>query len=197
MNEARSENRAKGQGVYYEAHHIVPECLGGEGKSYHWKTHPNIVLLTAKEHFMAHYYLMKIHPNIGKLTYAFWRMCSGSGNQNRDYVDVENFTLLYEEGRIRQAEQSRQMNRERKPSYETKVKMAAAKVGRKQSLEHKANRAATCWRNISQCTKEGHWIADWNSIKEASENLGINRQPISSCLRGITKTAGGFIFKYK
>jgi len=26
--------------------------LGGEGKTTEWQTHPNIVLLTAKEHFI-------------------------------------------------------------------------------------------------------------------------------------------------
>ncbi len=60
---AKSENRIKGEGVYYEGHHIVPKCVGGKGHSNGWRTHPNIVLLTAKEHFWAHVWLIDIYPD--------------------------------------------------------------------------------------------------------------------------------------
>jgi hypothetical protein len=33
ISKARSENRIKNAGTYYEAHHIIPVCLGGEGDS--------------------------------------------------------------------------------------------------------------------------------------------------------------------
>jgi hypothetical protein len=39
---------------YTESHHIIPKCMGGEGKTTQWRTHPNIVLLTAEEHFNVH-----------------------------------------------------------------------------------------------------------------------------------------------
>jgi hypothetical protein len=47
------EKRKKGQGTYYERHHIVPKFMGGEDGR-------NIVLLTAKEHFLAHLLLTKM-----------------------------------------------------------------------------------------------------------------------------------------
>lgn len=75
IERAKSENRQKGGEIYYEAHHIIPKCLGGEGKSSQWKTHPNIVLLTAREHFLCHWLLHEIYPNNEKLFYAF-RMLS-------------------------------------------------------------------------------------------------------------------------
>lgn len=52
IERAKCENRDKGGEIYYEAHHILPKCLGGEGHETQWKFHPNIVLLTAKEHFI-------------------------------------------------------------------------------------------------------------------------------------------------
>jgi hypothetical protein len=53
IQKAISDNRLKGKTIYYEAHHIIPTCMGGTGTNKQWKTHSNIVLLTAKEHFIA------------------------------------------------------------------------------------------------------------------------------------------------
>ena len=76
INKAKSQNRVKSKDTYYEAHHIVPVCLGGEGRTSHWKTHPNLVLLTGREHFLAHWLLHLIHPDNTKLTRAFVMMCN-------------------------------------------------------------------------------------------------------------------------
>lgn len=56
---------------YSESHHIVPRCLGGnDSKS-------NLVDLTAREHFIAHLLLVKIHKNNFKLIKAVAMMCVG------------------------------------------------------------------------------------------------------------------------
>jgi hypothetical protein len=66
---------------YVEKHHIIPKCLGGDNKK------SNIVLLTAKEHYICHKLLCEIYPNESKLKYAFWRMCNVANNkyQERNY----------------------------------------------------------------------------------------------------------------
>jgi len=85
-SKAKSEKRLKGKGVYYEAHHILPLCLGGEGTVYQYKNHPNVVLLTAKEHFLAHRLLTKIYPSSKPLRMAWWAMCNQEApNQERIY----------------------------------------------------------------------------------------------------------------
>lgn len=86
IEKAKSENRVKGEGVYYEAHHIVPRCLGGKGTVNQWRTHPNIVLLTAKEHYVCHKLLCEIYPeNYGLLTafsnFVFGRHKSNQGGE--------------------------------------------------------------------------------------------------------------------
>ena len=43
---AKFQNRIKHREIYYEEHHIVPKCLGGEEEK------ENKVLLTAREHFV-------------------------------------------------------------------------------------------------------------------------------------------------
>lgn len=55
---ARSELRYKGDGTYYELHHIIPVCCGGTNVK------SNMVLLTLSEHIQAHYLMYK--ENIGK-----------------------------------------------------------------------------------------------------------------------------------
>lgn len=87
ITRARSESREKGKGQYYEAHHIIPKSRGGQGKCRDWETHPNIVLLTAREHFVSHWLLCRIHPEDKKLAHAFWFMCKqDSATQKRELV---------------------------------------------------------------------------------------------------------------
>lgn len=50
---------------YFEFHHVVPKCLGGDNSK------SNLIALTAREHFLAHYLLMKIYPDNYKLGIAF------------------------------------------------------------------------------------------------------------------------------
>lgn len=100
INNARSKNRSKSEKQYYEAHHIIPKSLGGQGKESQWKTHPNIVLLTAREHFICHKLLVEIYPQNYSLVWALHRMMySKKGNINRDYVpssrDYENFRKIF------------------------------------------------------------------------------------------------------
>ena len=161
---ARSENRVKVKGgTYYEAHHIIPKCLGGEGTVQQWRTHPNIILLTAKEHFLAHYYLTEIHPDSHKLTYAFWAMCSFL--TKRSYYELEEFAVLYEDARTKLTEAGRSEdirakisaskkgrlspnkgkpahNRGKRLSEETKSKMSTSRKGKPKSEEWKAKMSA-------------------------------------------------------
>jgi len=70
---AKSQDRSKKEHTYYEAHHIIPVSLGGEGCRTNL-SHPNIVLLTAREHLISHRLLHLIHPENTKLAFAYWSM---------------------------------------------------------------------------------------------------------------------------
>lgn len=50
---------------------------------------------------------------------------------------------------------------------------------------------------VSQYTLDGIYIADFETIQEASDFTGIKRNSISACCTGRTKSAHGFIWKYK
>jgi hypothetical protein len=49
----------------FEIHHILPKCLGGEDSD------SNLVKLTYREHYIAHWILTKIYPNESKIHYGF------------------------------------------------------------------------------------------------------------------------------
>lgn len=63
--------------TYKELHHIVPRCLGGTNEKH------NLVYLTAKQHFLAHWLLYKIYGG-SKLANAWYAMCRiGKGQDKR------------------------------------------------------------------------------------------------------------------
>ena len=50
---------------------------------------------------------------------------------------------------------------------------------------------------VLQYTKKGDFIAEWYGTRDAQRNTGIHCCDISLACRGIRKTAGGFVWKYK
>lgn len=77
IERAKTEKREKGNGVYYEKHHIIPRCLGGTDEK------NNLVLLTGDEHFVAHLLLVKIYDD-PKLVFAANRMTHTNDQQVRN-----------------------------------------------------------------------------------------------------------------
>lgn len=86
--------KQKRSGFYFEGHHIVPKCKGGTGNSTRAKNNLNIVLLTAREHFLAHWLLWRIYGD-RQMALAFHKMMSNTKNTNR----VTN-SRAYEEARL-------------------------------------------------------------------------------------------------
>ena len=86
---AKLEKRKKGFGIYYDAHHIIPKCMGGSGDPRN-TNHENIVLLTVREHYLAHWLLHRSFPKNIKLVYAFHKMSmrdKGSLIKNNRAID--------------------------------------------------------------------------------------------------------------
>lgn len=63
-----------GKGEYTETHHIIPRCLGGDDSS------ENLVKLTARQHFLAHWLLYKMYRT-SALAFAWHGMCRVSQGQ--------------------------------------------------------------------------------------------------------------------
>jgi len=71
-------NRKRKEG-YYEAHHIIPKCIGGDNSK------DNLVLLTPKEHYIAHLLLTKMYEGKvkRKMCYAFAMLLKPGRNKKR------------------------------------------------------------------------------------------------------------------
>ena len=74
----RAKNRKKPD-CYCELHHIIPKSLGGSNDK------ENLVYLTAREHFIAHWLLKNIHKN-KQMIYAFFSMTKPVGNGRTRYT---------------------------------------------------------------------------------------------------------------
>ena len=67
---------------YTEKHHILPRCMGGTNEN------NNLIILTAREHYVAHQLLVKMSPENDSLVYAAKMMTlnrSGGRSNNRHY----------------------------------------------------------------------------------------------------------------
>lgn len=62
---------------YTEKHHIIPKCLGGLDKK------ENLIRLTFREHFIAHWLLVKIYPNDQKILSSFAKMLEVTKTKKR------------------------------------------------------------------------------------------------------------------
>lgn len=138
---------------YSEKHHIIPKSLGGSNAK------SNIVVLTGREHFVAHMLLAKIH---GK---GLWQAARMMQNKSKVQTGRLSNSRLYEMARREWAKYAKTQSRPvhvgeairkartgSKASDETKAKMSAIRKGRprdgdpakwKHSDEAKAKMRAT------------------------------------------------------
>lgn len=124
IEKAKSENRKLKCGVYYEKHHIKPRSLFKDLS----KDTNNIILLTAKEHFICHVLLEKIY-DCRQMKYAIWRMC----NDGKYKVSAR----YYEYIKQKIAVESSKLNKGKKLSEEHKRKISIALSGKTHSVETK------------------------------------------------------------
>ena len=184
IDRARKEQRAKKQGTYYESHHIVPRSEGGSNK------YSNLVLLTAKEHYIAHLLLYAESPTQAR-AYAFVRM---SHNRIK-----RSSAKMYQQAKILTAKISSERNKLTIRTVEQNLQVSNTLLERNKNPTESmilSRRLLSKQRSkpIVQFTLEGEFIAEHTSAKQARLQTGITT--IVDCLRGRLKTSGGFIWKY-
>ena len=115
---------------YVERHHIIPKSMGGDNSK------ENMVALTAREHFLAHWLLWRIHRNSSTAS-AFWYMSARFTFSSRAYNEAKE--ALHEAG----------------VSDETRKKLSQYRLGKKYSEQTRKN-MATAKQNLA---KEGFCFA--------------------------------------
>jgi len=116
---SKATSRSLDASIYSEKHHVIPRSLGGIDDN------TNIVVLTAREHFICHWLLTKMTSDDDKkkMVYAHWRMVN-TKNSNRYNVTSK----IYEFAKL----EFDKLNRGRIVSDVTRQKQKAPK-----SQEHK------------------------------------------------------------
>ena len=105
--------------AYYEHHHIIPHSMGGEN------TDENLIYLTAREHFLAHWLLWRIHRN-RQMAFAFRSMCNYK-NKKLQGLNRQFSSIGYAESREAFIIKMRETLSGIKKSTETRQKLSIAR----------------------------------------------------------------------
>ena len=117
----RATSRIQDSSIYYEKHHILPKSLGGDDSEM------NLVLLTAKEHFVCHLLLTKMVEGRAKfqMIKALHMMTISTKYQHR--INSSTYASL----KAKAAEAHSVLTKGKpKHSAETRLKMSIAAKGR-------------------------------------------------------------------
>jgi hypothetical protein len=209
IDRARKEQRTKQQELYYESHHIVARCMGGLNKK------ENLILLTAREHFVVHWLLARAYPSSKGLAKAFDAMCTLKKSYQQRYTPssraiseakelsnrarrvtclnantIEKRTATrMQRGNYKRTEESVQkgiQTRRERNSY----------VGRSFSQEHREKLSIKKRRAILRFDLTGQLVETHTSLSSAANTLGISISGISRALTGKVPNYKGFIWKY-
>ena len=182
---SRPTRLKKTKDLYTERHHIIPRSLGGSNDK------DNLILLTGREHFIAHLILWKAFG--GKAAHAFSIMQTFSpDHQGKRYFKLTS--RQFEQLRIdfaKSVSESKKgkppWNKGRKQTKEEKAKIAAIykekgitpgpKKGSKQSNESREKRKATMkkngtepWNINSKMTEKEKEHARQTRLKNGTKN---------------------------
>ena len=112
---SNASGRAESAGEYYETHHVLPRSMGGSDDA------SNLVRLTGREHYIAHWLLFRIHRN-KQMAYAWIAML-----MNRDGKRYTSRTFAY--ARKYSAIITAKKNAEREWTAEMRKKSSDARRG--------------------------------------------------------------------
>lgn len=211
-----SRIKEKTQGQYFEGHHIIPKCKGGAGISTRPKNNENIVLLTAREHFLAHWLLWLIYKD-RQMALAFHKMLSTTKNTKRiissggfedarnayritnigNKYGVGNKHNITEEQKQKQSKKMKgKFSGEKNPFYnkkhseESKEKMRNGRIGmtKDKIWNYKGKKIVL---------KENNVVRTFDTIDEIANFIGYSKSNVKNVLAGHQKTAKGYIIIYE
>lgn len=140
INKAKTRNwTKKNSNIYTEKHHIIPKSFGGS------EDRSNLVLLTAKEHYICHLLLIRFTSGNFKSKMLFALKCM-KNRSNKDMHRYSGNSILYENHRIQCIELLKSKpgpNLGKQFSSFTKEKMSKARLGIEFSKEQKEKMCAS------------------------------------------------------
>lgn len=169
--------RRRSLDAYVEKHHTIPKSLGGHKSE--------IVKLTYREHFLAHWLLTKFTSGMDqrRMYHALGMMCAGVGSRSMaawQYAVSRKAYVLARTGRKHSPEAIARMKeaqgaRNRVRTEETKAKMSAALSGRIFSEEHRQKLRVAALGKIIPPEQRAKLRAANLGRKPSAESLEKNR----------------------
>lgn len=166
----KSMNRSK-KDSYYELHHIEPKWMGGDDSE------DNLVLLTAREHYLAHY-LLFLHYRDKQSSAAFHLM---NNNINSKYRDSKKYAELREF-------QSKKWSGENNPAkrIDVRKKISEGITGKKNGMYGRTGKSNPAYgmkhskefleyKSKLHGQKIEYKGVVYNSIRQASKQTGVSR----------------------
>lgn len=171
----KAKIRTLGKGVYKEVHHIIPRSEGGSNDP------SNLVSLTAREHFVAHWLLHRADPTSTTRSFSFWRMCNGKG------IWVPS-SRTYEEARKAHSQAISSTLKGKPKTAEHVAKVAAANTGKTRTADAKEKmRNAKLGKPLAQSHKDNmKGRVPWNKGHIMASEVGMK---IGQALMGNSNAA--------
>ncbi len=169
----RAQTRSLPEDTYYEKHHIFPRSFGGSNKKI------NIVKLTAREHFICHWLLVKMLP-FGVFRSKMYRALSfmkAINHDNQKRYSTAITSRVYEKIKPEVVKIQAEAMTGRVPSEQQRKKMSIAMKGRKQTEEHRKN------SSLARKGKSGH---KWT--EEQREKIVLHIKEHGGSMRGKNHT---------
>ena len=164
---------------YGENHHIIPKSMGGKN------TKSNMVRLTAREHFIAHWLLKKIHNN-KEMIFAFFAMTK-MGNKTQKRYNSKSFqyarqamALHLSETRSGEGHPMFGLKGDKSPNYGSKrsekTKMALSASAKNRTSKNGRSRkvlrveTGTIYESITEAKKENKGNISYAARKGGTAN---------------------------
>lgn len=198
--------KLKKDGHYFEKHHIIPKCKGGDNL----KT--NIVYLTAREHFIAHWLLWLIYRD-RQMALAFHKMFSHNNHHNRNYSSKdyekarEAFRITNIGNNYGKANKGRKLSDEQcknhsivmkgkfsgdKNPFYNKTHSNETKKKISESRKTMKNEDIYNYKGFKLIYKDGIYVTKFETVKEVALFIGTSTSNIKNVLGGNQKTAKGY-----
>jgi hypothetical protein len=208
----------KKDGKYFEKHHIIPKCKGGTDNTPYKNN--NIVLLTAREHFLAHWLLWLIYRD-RQTALAFHKMMSITKNlkrvnnsigyeEAREAFRLTNIGNQYGKGKTRIVTDEEKKNKslkmkglftgDKNPFYQKKhtdeskekIKQKRLKFLERTPINERCN-----YKGRKILMKNNEIIGIFDSTSDISKLIGCTESNIRNVLHGKQKTCSGYFVIYE
>lgn len=142
---SKAKNRTE-LSEYYEKHHILPKSLGGSNDE------TNLVKLTAREHFICHWLLVKMYEKGSverkKMLFAFWRMKSNPDDNGKRYIN----SRAYETFRMEFAQAVGDLTRS------SQLGVLNSQYGKKWFTNYETGESRSFFEKPNEKWIEGRWL---------------------------------------